>query len=279
MGDDEFQFVIPDCEPGTVLKVPAPDGMSLTIPLPASLQPGDRLVMKRGGDGEWSVSRAMRGSPAESPQVATPPASGGAPLGWKSSAEIAAELTGPGVITAKLDTTKGIIEMRIVPRWSPVAVRRFLQLIDDGFFREIAIYRAINRGLLQFGVIQEHDPRASQYQVISDDPLMGVPYEEGSVSFAASGPGTRKHTLCLFLGDFRDQLGTKQPETVIGKVSPAFFDTMHSLFTGYGDIPQCGGSGPDPSRLSAEGNDYIFQEFPNCDFIMGADWWYDPRWT
>jgi len=66
---------------------------------------------------------------------------------------------------------------------------------------------------------------------------------------------------------------------VIGKVSPAFFDTMHSLFTGYGDIPQCGGSGPDPSRLSAEGNDYIFQEFPNCDFIMGADWWYDPRWT
>merc|ERR1712110_926157 len=102
---------------------------------------------------------------------------------------------------------------------------------------------------------------------MGDDPLVGVPYEDGTVSFAAAGPGTRKMTICLFLGDFRDQLGRKSTETPIGQVCPESMRTLHNLFTGYGDIPQCGGCGPDPDQLQARGNEYILSEFPECDFV------------
>lgn len=98
---------------------------------------------------------------------------------------------------------------------------------------------------------------------------MGVPIEEGSVIFAAAGPGTRKTTLCLFLGDF-PQLGQSPWETPIGKVCPESMHILHSLFTGYGDIPQCGGTGPDPLKLEELGNEYLEANFPECDYIIGA---------
>lgn len=269
--DSTFSFVIPDCEPGDVLKVPAPDGVTLQITVPASVGPGDELHMVKNEEDQWIFSKAVRGGGGAS---AAPPGNGQ----WLSPDALAADLAGPGVVTVQLDTTKGPILMQIVPRWSPKGVRRFLQLVDDGYYSEIAIYRAIKGGLVQFGIVQDGDPRTTWYQAIEDDPLVGIPYEEGIVSFAAAGPGTRKATLCLFLADFRDQLGKKQPETPIGKVLPQSMGVLHSLFTGYGDIPQCGGNGPDPGELQARGNEYIKSEFPQCDFITNADRWYEPRW-
>jgi len=269
----EFAFVLPECSPGDVLKVPAPDGVMLQIPLPPNCSKGDKVHIAKSADGSWAFSRAVRGDTA-APQPALEPGSS-----WVSPATIAADLAGPGTVTVQLDTTVGPILMRIVPKWSPLGVRRFFQLIDDGYFDDIAIYRAIKGGLVQFGIVKDSDPRASSYEAIADDPLIGIPFEEGSVSFAATGPGARKCTLCLFLGDFRGQLGSRQPETPIGKVCPESMERLRSLYTGYGDIPQCGGNGPDPNVLTDRGNEYIRSEFPKCDFVTGADRWYDPRWV
>lgn len=267
----EFAFVLPQCSPGDVLKVPAPDGVMLQIPLPPNCAPGDKVHIAKSADGQWAFSRAVRG---DAPQPTLEPG-----RQWLSSETVAADLAGPGTVTVQLETTKGPIMLRVVPKWSPLGARRLFQLIDDGYFDEVAIYRAIKGGLVQFGVVKDTDPRASRYEPIGDDPLVGVPFEEGSVSFAATGPGARKSTLCLFLGDFRGQLGSRQPETPIGKVSPECMERLHSLYAGYGDIPQCGGSGPDPNILMARGTEYITSEFPNCDFVTGADRWYDPRWV
>eukprot|EP00928_Gymnodinium_smaydae_P061768 TRINITY_DN45780_c0_g1_i1.p1 TRINITY_DN45780_c0_g1~~TRINITY_DN45780_c0_g1_i1.p1 ORF type:complete len:312 (-),score=34.17 TRINITY_DN45780_c0_g1_i1:88-969(-) len=293
MADDseEFSITIPDCQPGAVLKATAPDGCALQIPLPESLRAGDVLTMKRGEDGQWTVSRALRGAPpaaaAAEFQKGSPARTAALAQGddsrwtgpWRSPETLAADLAGPGVVTVRLETTKGPIELRVVPSWAPLGVRRLLRLIDEGYYTDIAIYRGIRGGLVQFGIVQETDPRSSVYQPLEDDPLVGVPYEEGAVSFAAAGPGTRTATLCIMLGDFRDQLGRSQPETVIGRVRPEFMGTLHSLFTGYGDIPQQGGAGPDPAKLAALGNEYIRTEFPRCDFILRADRFYDPRWV
>jgi len=271
----EFAFMLPECSPGDVLKVPAPDGVMLQIPLPESCSPGDKVHMVRSAEGQWSFSRAVRGEQTQAPQL-QPPLKPGQ---WRSPEALAADLAGPGVVTVQLDTTKGPISLRIVPKWSPLGARRLFKLIDDGYFTDVAIYRAIPGGLVQFGVMKDSDPRSSQYEPIGDDPLIGVPFEAGSVSFAATGPGARKSTLCLFLGDFRDQLGSRQPETPLGRVCPESMATLNSLFTGYGDIPQCGGSGPDPNVLMERGNEYIMSEFPNCDFVASTDRWYDPRWA
>jgi len=261
-----FAFTVPEgTEPGMVMKVPALDGVMLHVSLPGNLLAGDKLFMDRDEQGQWSISRAERKAP--------PGGAAAAPAGaarWRPVEQLEAELASPESVRVRVMTTKGPIDVCIVPSWAPKGAERFLRLVDEGFFQDIAIYRCIPGFLVQFGVVQAGDSRSGRYQPIEDDPLVQVPFEEGSVTFAAAGPGTRKHTLCLFLGDCRSQLGSNQPETPIGRVCKECLPTLHSLHVGYGDIPQCGGKGPDPGQLEARGNEYIRSEFPACDFITAA---------
>eukprot|EP00429_Kryptoperidinium_foliaceum_P063489 CAMPEP_0176059782 /NCGR_PEP_ID=MMETSP0120_2-20121206/29793_1 /TAXON_ID=160619 /ORGANISM="Kryptoperidinium foliaceum, Strain CCMP 1326" /LENGTH=264 /DNA_ID=CAMNT_0017393319 /DNA_START=57 /DNA_END=851 /DNA_ORIENTATION=+ len=255
-----FTFQVPQCEPGVSLKVPAPDGVTLKIPLPPSILPGDQILMGKGADGNWTVTKVLRGVAPETQ--------------WRSPEQMAAECQSAEAVKVRLDTTKGPIFISVVPSWAPIGAQRFLQLIDDGYFADIAIYRAIDRGLIQFGVVQSTDKRSTQYSKLPDDKLVGIPYAEGIVGFAAAGPGTRKSTVCIMKADFRTQLGkgelgTPSTETPFGMVCPESMATMH-LITCLGDIPQCGGAGPDPVKLETMGNAYIRSEFPSCDFITGA---------
>lgn len=243
--------------------VNAPDGVRLKIPLPDTVVPGDELHMGKGPDGAWTITKALRGS--------GPPRT--APTEWRSAEVMAAECAGAEAITVRFDTTKGPLLFRIVPSWAPIGVQRFLQLVKDGFYDDIGFYRGMQGGLLQFGCIKSTDPR-TRYEKLQDDPLVGIPYAEGILSFAAAGPGTRKSTLCIMKADFRSQLGkgavgSLSTETPIGMVCPESMAVMHSI-TCLGDIPQCGGKGADPGKIEQEGNEYLRREFPNCDYILGA---------
>jgi cyclophilin family peptidyl-prolyl cis-trans isomerase len=186
----------------------------------------------------------------------------------RSKGELDKDLMDPSVVMVRLSTTKGEIMLKIVPNWAPLGAQRFLQLVDDGYYSEIAIYRAVPKFLVQFGIVKDKS-RTGKYKKIQDDPLCGIPIQDGTVIFAAAGANTRKSTVCLFLGDY-PQLGSSPWETPIGKVVPQSMTTLHSIFTGYGDIPQCGGKGPDPHKLEELGNDYIVREFPKCDYVTGA---------
>jgi len=267
-----FSFIVPQCGPGTTLSVKAPDGVVLNIPLPDNIQPGDELHMSRAADGNWAIAKATRGASGAGGALARqPPAA--APQ-WLSEHAMAADCAEPDAVSVRFDTTKGPIFIKVVPKWSPLGARRFLKLLDDYYFEDIAIYRAIEHGLLQFGIVQANDPRSKRYEKIPDDPLVGVPYAEGVVSFAAAGPGTRKSTICIMKADFRTQLGkgslgTPSTETPFGMVFPESMAIMHSI-TCMGDIPQCGGRGPCPGKLETLGNDYIRSEFPACDFVLSA---------
>jgi len=266
-----FSFVVPQCEAGVTLKIPAPDGVSLMIPLPAGISPGDSLTMVKGADGNWGFgSHTPAGVRAAAPAAAA--ATGQAE--WRSAQQMAADIRGPDAVTVQLHTTKGLINIKVVPKWSPIGAQRFLQMVADGFYDDISIYRAINNGLLQFGALQGTDPRNSQYSKLADDPLVGIPYAEGVVGFAAAGPGSRKHTVCIIKADFRTQLGkgalgTLSTETPFGMIDPASMAVMHSI-TCLGDIPQCGGQGPDPQKIEEQGNAYVRSQFPSCDYVLRA---------
>mmetsp|Transcript_12995 Transcript_12995/g.35380 ORF Transcript_12995/g.35380 Transcript_12995/m.35380 type:complete len:270 (-) Transcript_12995:86-895(-) len=264
---EAFSFTVPECEQGVTLKVKAPDGVTLKIPLPENVLPGDELHLGKGEDENWGITKCLRGVPAEADPAAPEPQ-------WWSAADLASACAGPEAVTVRLETTKGPILIKVVPSWAPIGAQRFLELVADGYYSEVAIYRAINHGLLQFGVVKGTDPRSSQYERLPDDPLVGIPYAEGIVGFAAAGPGTRKSTVCIMKADFRTQLGkgalgTPSTETPFGMVFPESMAVMHSI-TCLGDIPQCGGKGPCPGKLEELGNDYIHSEFPACDFVIGA---------
>jgi len=264
----QFSFQVPQCGPGSALQVRAPDGVTLKIPLPENVLPGDELYMGKDAEGKWGIVKAVRGAAAPSAVTPAPTPT------WRSAEAMAADCASREAVAVRFDTTKGPIWINVVPSWCPTGAARFLQLVDDGYFADIAIYRAIDRGLLQFGVVKDTDPRSGRYAPIPDDKLVGIPYAEGVVGFAAAGPGTRKSTICIMKADFRTQLGkgplgTASTETPFGMVCPESMATMHSVAC-LGDIPQMGGKGPCPGKLAALGNDYIRSEFPACDFVTGA---------
>jgi len=261
--ENSFSFVVPECSAGDVLKVTIPDGsMALQIPIPQNVQPGDTMYMSKDTNGKWGISKVTRGeNPKQKPPASAPTAE------WRSKEDLAKDLASPGTKSVVLHTTKGPLLLTLVPEWAPCGVERFCQLVKDQHFSQIAVYRGVAGFLIQFGI--PGTPGAKTYEKIPDDPLIGIPIEEGSVCFAASGPNTRKNTICLWLGDF-PSFGKSPWETPVGKVCPESLPVLHSIFTGYGDIPQCRGSGPDPHKLEELGNEYIKANFPKIDFITGA---------
>eukprot|EP00928_Gymnodinium_smaydae_P079385 TRINITY_DN63328_c1_g1_i1.p1 TRINITY_DN63328_c1_g1~~TRINITY_DN63328_c1_g1_i1.p1 ORF type:complete len:302 (-),score=49.56 TRINITY_DN63328_c1_g1_i1:202-1038(-) len=259
-----FYFDLPECPPEAVMKVTAPDGVMLHIKRPSNVRTGDRICMTRT-DGTWGMKHVVRG------QVnSAPPAQVSGEPGMRSQADLEADLTGPSALKVKLSTTKGDIHLQICSMWAPLGAQRFVQLVLDGYYTDLAIYRAVPKFLVQFGVVKDPE-RTEKYQAIKDDALYGVPVTAGTVCFAASGPETRNTTICIFLGDF-PQLGKNPWETPIGRVHPDSMDTLRKLHTGYGDMPQCGGNGPDPIALEDQGNEYIREKFPLCDFVTSASW-------
>lgn len=249
-GSNEFFFTVPEgSDKGTVFRLTAPDQKVLQLPLPREALPGDQIFLEKK-DGNWSFKHVLRpGATVKTPEM------------------VDQDLHGPDVIKVRFETTKGPLILRLVPHWSPNGVRRLLEMVDNGFFKDVCIYRGIPKFLMQFGVVKD-EKRKCGYDPIMDDPLCGVPYLEGMVGFAASGPNTRTQQLCLFLGA-APFLGKNSMETPLGRVCSESLSTLGKIFLP-GDIPQCGGVGPDPMTLADLGNAYISKSFPKCDFITGA---------
>lgn len=270
----EFQFTVPQCSKGTTLQVTAPDGVMLNLPLPEQADPGDEIYLIKRDNGQWGLKHIAKVSNASAtaipPTVSRPavPQAAANDLDKRSRARLAQDLAGPDAVNVKFETTKGAILMKVAPAWSPNGAERFLQLVDDGYYTDIAIYRGITNFLVQFGIVKDPE-RNGKYGKIADDPLVGVPYLDGMVGFAAAGPNTRTSTLCYFLGDI-PYLGKSSVETPFGMICPGqSMNVLHELHNP-GDIPQCGGSGPDPDKLGALGNEYIAEHFPDCDYILAA---------
>jgi len=265
-----FAFEIPEgIKAGVTLKVRAPDGVQLHIPLPASVHGRDRMCMTKSAEtGKWGIKHVERADePAEPPAIAVEPQG---QVTRRSDAELEKDLGDRNVCLVSLSTTKGDIRIRLVPSWAPNGAKRFLELVTNKYYTDLAIYRAVPKFLVQFGVTDDAK-RNTCYEPIPDDQVRGVPITAGTVCFAASGPNTRATTLCIFLESFK-QLGGNSWETPIGKVSPESMSVLNSLHTSYGDMPQCGGGGPDPITLEEQGNTYIKESFPACDFVASAEW-------
>ena len=68
---------------------------------------------------------------------------------------------------------------------------------------------------------------------IKDDPSIEMPFEEGLVSFAGSGPNSRTSQLFISYGPSQT-LGTELWETPIGEVVDGMAN-IRKLYSGYGD--------------------------------------------
>eukprot|EP00435_Cladocopium_sp_Y103_P024442 s1693_g6.t1 len=173
----------------------------------------------------------------------------------------------------KCETTKGTFHLQTTPE-SPQGVRRFLDLLRDGFFRDQAIFRAVRGSLVQFGISDTRELNEKWSPSIPDDvavntvgPGLGRRFPRGTLSFIGTGAHTRNTQIVITLSD--QTMGKNPWETPIGHVVEEDLPILDRLFTGYADAV-------DPEDLRQHGNDFLREFYPRLDYIQSCSLLDDP---
>lgn len=114
------------------------------------------------------------------------------------------------------ETTKGPLQIAVYEEWSPVGASRFLELVEDGFYTNIALYRCVDRFLVQFGISEQTELKHWHRNRILDDPNLGIGIKKNYISFAGGGVNSRSTQLFIAFENL-DFLGKEPWETPFGK--------------------------------------------------------------
>lgn len=174
----------------------------------------------------------------------------------------------PDEFQAKFETTKGDFVIEATRAWAPNGVDRFYNMVKHGYFTGVSFYRVVPKFIVQFGL--SPDPRINEAfdkASIKDDPVKEHNVA-GSVTYAMGGPNTRSNQLFINFGDNSSQLDG-MGFAPIGKVISGM-DVVNNLYSGYGEIADLGGTGPNQTRVNQGGKAYLEKNFPKLDSIKGA---------
>ena len=146
--------------------------------------------------------------------------------------------TAPESFQVRFETTKGDFIVDVTRAWAPKGADRFYNLVRNGYYD---------------GVYEDDSVVASNTR--------------GTVTYAKGGPNSR--TTQLFI-NFGDNSGLDAQGFVpIGRVSEGM-DVVDQIHSGYGNIEELGGTGPRAYNISAQGNAYLEENFPELDHIISA---------
>ncbi|MEM7152648.1 MAG: peptidylprolyl isomerase [Myxococcota bacterium] len=172
----------------------------------------------------------------------------------------------PDEFEVRFETTRGDFLVAVHRDWAPLAADRFFNLVEAGYYQEVAFYRAVPNFMVQFGV--HGDPFVTQKW--NDAPIPDEPATHsnltGTIAFAKSkAPNSR--TAQLFINTVDNQFLDELEFAPFGEVHTGMY-TVLSLYTGYGECAPMG-EGPNQRRFTDEGNPYL-SDFPRLDYIQTA---------
>ena len=52
----------------------------------------------------------------------------------------------------RLETTKGAVVLEVHPDWAPLGADRFRELVENGFYTDVAFFRVLDGFVAQFGI-------------------------------------------------------------------------------------------------------------------------------
>lgn len=168
--------------------------------------------------------------------------------------------TAPDSFRVAFQTTRGNFVVEVLRDWSPRGADRFYELVNAGYFRDVAFFRVLPGFVAQFGM--HGDP--SENRRWSDNPIPDDPVvqsnKRGTIVFATSGPNSRGNQFFI---NFADNAGLdRQGFSPFGRVVEGM-SVVDSVYAGYGEAP-------DQSLIAADGNSYLKREFPRLDYIKSA---------
>lgn len=167
--------------------------------------------------------------------------------------------TAPDTFSVKVKTTKGDLKLKLDRELAPIGVDRFYNLVKNGYYNDVVIFRTSCGYVVQFGL--HGDPSVSKAwgnAQIKDDPVKGS-NTKGSFNFASAGPNTRNTQIFINPNDNLklDQMGFAP----LGQIIEGM-DVIEKLNAVEGD------AFPDFGKVQMNGNAYLKANFPNLDYIV-----------
>lgn len=152
--------------------------------------------------------------------------------------------------TVRMDTTAGDVVIEVYPEAAPNAARRFIELVESGFYDDTPISRVVPGFVAQFGVNWRQPHVAWKERTFNDDPSLFA-LERGTLAFAKAGPNTNSTQVFI---NYRENNRLADPSlnfTVFGKVVEGM--EVVDSFVQVGDPS----GGLDQGRLWADGDAYL----------------------
>ncbi|CAM9428313.1 unnamed protein product, partial [Hapterophycus canaliculatus] len=144
--------------------------------------------------------------------------------------------------------------------WSPIGAQRFVDLVKDGFFTDVALFRCVKNFLVQFGIPPDaSSPKKAFWReqgAIQDDPNRDIPFKRGMLSFAGSGRDSRTNQVFITFVDL-PHLGKSPWETPFGVVTEGMDSVVDKFYQGYGDQQPFNQDGISQGMLQKRGNEYL----------------------
>jgi peptidyl-prolyl cis-trans isomerase A (cyclophilin A) len=208
---------------------------------------------------------AAAASPTEAAAPAAAPAGNPAAL---TNPALANE-TAPATYNVKLRTTKGDIVIQVTRDWAPKGADRLYNLVRIGYFSDLAFFRVVAGFMVQFGIHGDPEVNAKWREArIDDDPGGKQSNKRGYLTFATAGPNTR--TTQLFINFSNNANLDGMGFTPVGVVTSGMDTVVDKIYSGYGE-GQPRGQGPAQPLAQMQGNAYLKREFPQLDWILGAE--------
>ena len=183
----------------------------------------------------------------------------------EEATKVTPEGQAPDKYTVELDTTQGAIVFDVRREWAPHGADRFYELVQNGYYTDVAFFRVISGFMAQVGISGDPALNAEwREKRIPDDPVKAS-NARGIATFATSGPNSRTTQFFISFSDNSrlDGMGFA-PFGKIKDMAP-----VEALYDGYGEgAPR--GRGPDQGRMQALGNTYLRESFPKLDYIKSA---------
>jgi len=182
------------------------------------------------------------------------------------TAEVAQDKTrAPDQYTVELDTTKGAIVIDVRRDWAPHGADRFYELVQNGYYNDVAFFRVIGDFMAQVGINGDPALNAQWSENRIPDDAVKASNTRGTVTFATSGRNSRTTQFFINFGDNSrlDAMGFAP----FGKVKD--MGPVDALYSGYGEGAP-GGRGPSQPLIQSQGNKYLRESFPKLDYIKSA---------
>ena len=256
-----FSISSSGCLAQSTLKKPQGSGSAAKKQGSSTTQQGSGTTQQGSGTTQQGSGTTQQGSGT------TQQGSGSATKGAANPAltnPALANKTAPEKFRVKFATTKGDFVIEVTREWSPIGADRFYNLVDIGYFNNIAFFRAIQGFMIQFGV--HGDPSISKHwseSNIKDDQPGKASNVPGFISFAKTGrPNSRSTQMFINLGNNSGL--DRQGFTPFGKVIEGL-EVIGKLNTEYGENQPS-----DQGMFVQKGNEWLLQKYPRLDLIKSA---------